>query len=86
MPALVQVAGVARHVRPGLVVLLILELLGAAWLLRATSLSFPPLPMIVATFAATILALGMNATRASQQRRATARAFAGCLAQAELIA
>ena len=77
---MLQVTGIARQA--GLFVLLILELLGAAWVLRAAHVSFPPLPAILAATGATFLALGLNATRTSRQRRATARAFAGRLAQA----
>jgi class 3 adenylate cyclase len=79
---MLQVTGIARQV--GLFVLLILELLGAAWVLHAAHFSFPPLPAILAAVGATLLALGLNATRASRQRRATAQAFAGRLAQAGL--
>lgn len=77
-----QVAGIARQA--GLFVLLILELFGAAWLLHATRISFPPLPAICATVVATVLALGLSATRASRQRRASAQAFARRLAQTEI--
>ena len=76
---MLQITGVAR--RAGLFVLLILELLGAAWVLHAAHVSFPPLPAILAATGATLLALGLNATRASRQRTATAQAFAGRLAQ-----
>jgi adenylate cyclase len=76
---MLQVSGIARQA--GLFVLLILELLGAAWVLHAVQVSFPPLPAILATVVATLLALGLNATAGSRQRRATARAFAGRLAQ-----
>jgi class 3 adenylate cyclase len=77
---MLQVTGIARQV--GLFVLLILELLGAAWVLHAAHISFPPLPAILAAAGSTLLALGLNATRTSRQRRATAQAFAGRLAQA----
>ncbi len=58
---MLQVTGIARQA--GLFVLLILELLGAAWVLHAAHLSFPPLPAILAATGATLLALGLNATR-----------------------
>jgi len=76
---MLQVTGVAR--RTGLFVLLILELLGASWVLHAAHVSFPPLPAILAATTAALLALGLNATRAGRRRAATTRAFAGRLAQ-----
>jgi len=79
---MLQVAGIGRQA--GLFVLLILELFGAAWLLHAVTISFPPLPAICATVGSTVLALGLNATRAGRQRRASAQAFAGRLAQTEI--
>lgn len=79
---MLAVAGIARQA--GLFVLLILELFGAAWLLRAAEISFPPLPAICAAAGATVLALCLNATRASRRRLAAARAFAGRLAQPEI--
>ena len=77
---MLQVTGMARQA--GLFGLVILELLGAAWVLHAVHVSFPPLPAILAATGAALLALGLNATRVSRQRRATAQAFAGRLAQA----
>jgi class 3 adenylate cyclase len=77
---MLQVTSLARQA--GLFVLLILELLGAAWVLHAAHVSFPPLPAILAATGAALLALGLNATQASRQRRATVQAFAGRLAQA----
>jgi class 3 adenylate cyclase len=79
---MLAVAGIGRQL--GLFVLLILELLGAAWVLDAAEISFPPLPVICAAASATGLALGLNATQASRQRLATAQAFAGRLAQPEI--
>ena len=76
---MLQVTGVVRQA--GLFVLLILELLGAAWVLHAARLSFQTLPSILAASCATLLALGLNATRAGRQRQATAQAFAGRLGQ-----
>jgi class 3 adenylate cyclase len=77
---MLQVTGIARQA--GLFVLLILELLGAAWVLHAAHISFPPLPAILAATGATLLALGLNATQASRQRWATVQALSGRLAQA----
>jgi len=54
---MLQVTGVAR--RAGLFALLILELLGAAWVLHAAHVSFPPLPAILAAIGATLLALSL---------------------------
>ncbi len=76
---MLQVTGILRQV--GVFLLLILELLGAAWVLHAAHSSFQPLPAILAAVCATLLALGLNATQANRQRSATAQAFAGRLAQ-----
>ena len=79
---MLQVAGLARQA--GLFVLLTADLLGAAWVLHAAQISFPPLSAICATIFATILALALNATGSSRHRRATARTFAGRLAQKKM--
>ena len=55
---MLQVTGMARQA--GLFALLILELLGAAWVLHAAHVSFPPLPAILAATGATLLALGLE--------------------------
>jgi class 3 adenylate cyclase len=68
--------------RAGLGVALIVELIGAAWVLAAAGVSFPPLPAMLATGIATAFALGVTATQVDRQRQATARLFAGRLAQA----
>src|SRR4030095_9497636 len=60
---MVQARDIARQV--GLFVLLILELLGAAWVLHTAHISFPPLPAILAAVGATLLALRLNPTRPS---------------------
>ena len=77
---MLQVPGIARQT--GLFVLLILELFGAAWVLRAVHVSFPPLPTILAAAVAALLALGLHMTRASRQRQTTAQALTGRLTQA----
>jgi adenylate cyclase len=63
-----------------LVLVLALELLGAAWLLHRLEISFSPLASIVSVLLATALASTVTATRGNRQRRATAKAFAGRLA------
>lgn len=67
--------------RIGFLLFLVADLFVAAWVLRFAGGSFPPLPALVATVVATALALALNATAAARQRRATARLFAGRLAQ-----
>ena len=63
-----------------LVLVLVLELLGAAWLLHRLGISFSPLASIISVLLATALASTVTATRGSRQRRATAKAFARRLA------
>ena len=70
--------------RAVLVLVLVLELVGAAWLLHRFEISFSPLPAIVSVLLATALAITVTATRESRQRRATAKAFAGRLAPAAI--
>ena len=53
---MLAVTGIARQA--GVFVLLVLELLGAAWVLQAAEISFPPLPSICAAAIATGLAFG----------------------------
>lgn len=77
--AILQVKETARRTR--LVALLLMELIGAAWILHAAGVSFPPLPAILATIFATILALGVTATHSDRQRQASARLFGGRVAQ-----
>ncbi len=67
--------------RAAIFFLLVLELLGVAWILRLFAISFAPLPGIIATVIATALAIALGATRLGRQRRATARLFRGRLAQ-----
>jgi adenylate cyclase len=76
---LLQVPGVLRRV--GLVAFLVVDLLGAAWLLESAGSSFPPLPAIVAALVAALLVFVSDATGSSRQRQETARLFAGRLAQ-----
>lgn len=79
---LLQVTSAFR--RALLVLVLVLELLGAAWLLHLYKFSFPPLPAMIATVSTSALAIAITATGGSRQRRATARAFAGHLAPAAI--
>ncbi len=79
---ILQIASLLRQA--GLFFLLLVELIAAAWLLRAMEISFAPLPAICAALAAALLALGLNATVASRRRRSAARAFTGRLAQPEV--
>jgi class 3 adenylate cyclase len=67
--------------RAGLVVFLVVDLLGAAWVLASYGKTFPPLPAIVATIVAALLAVVLDLTESSRQRRKTANLFAGRLAQ-----
>lgn len=57
------------------------ELIGGAWILGRAGFSFQPLPAILATTLAALLALALTATRGSRQRGATASLFQGRLAQ-----
>jgi class 3 adenylate cyclase len=77
-----QVTGATR--RALLIIVLLLELIGAAWVLQLYKFNFPPLPAIVAVAIASALAIRVSATRAGRQRRATAQAFAGRLAPAAI--
>ncbi len=77
--AILQVAGWGRQL--GLFSAILLELLGAAWLLQAGKISFPPLPAMVATATATLLALAVHASAPGRKRRVAARSFAGRLGQ-----
>lgn len=70
--------------RFGLVFALLAELLGAAWVLHALGISFPPLPAIIGVVATAALALAWRATRLSGQRRAAVRAFQGHLSEESL--
>ncbi len=67
--------------RLGLLLALIVELLGAAWVLHALGISFFPLPGVIGVVVAAGLALAWGATRLGGQRRAAARAFRGRLSQ-----
>jgi hypothetical protein len=70
--------------RAGLLGLLIVELIVAAWVWQAAGGSFPPLPAMLAAGLAAALACGVTATESGRQRRATARLFEGHLDQATL--
>jgi class 3 adenylate cyclase len=61
--------------RAGVYLLLLGELIGAAWLLHRVGVNFAPLPSIIAITLATILAVGSSVTRSARQRRATLRLF-----------
>lgn len=76
---LLQVTQTARRI--ALILFLIADLLGAAWVLARAGISFAPLPAIVATLLAALLVFVVNFTRARRQERATVRLFAGRLAQ-----
>ena len=80
--AMLSVAEVRR--RCGLLLLLIAELIGAAWVLAMVGVFFQPVPGILVAVVAASLAAGVSATRAAQQRRATEALFEGCLSQSAL--
>ena len=67
--------------RLGLVIFLIADLVGAAWVLGRAGISFSPLPAVVATVVAALLVFVLEVTRSGRQRQATARLFVGRLAQ-----
>src|SRR5438874_4444382 len=67
--------------RAALVAFLVANLLGAAWLMDSIGRSFPPLPAIVATIVAALLAIVVDLTRSGRQRQKTASLFLGRLAQ-----
>jgi class 3 adenylate cyclase len=79
---MLQVVGVGR--RAALFVLLVLELVAAAWILKALGIGFSPLPSICAAVVASLLALASQATEVSRRRRSAARAFSGRLGQQEI--
>jgi len=70
--------------RAGLVVFLIADLVGTAWVLAKYGKTFSPWPAIIATIIAAILAAVVDLTQASRQRRKTANLFTGRLAQSGL--
>ncbi len=57
--------------RLAIFVLLLGELIGAAWLLDHFAVNFPPLPAIIVVVLATGLALGAGLTKSARQRRAS---------------
>ena len=77
--ALLQVPEAIR--RGALVIFLVADLLGAAWLFKSAGSFFPPLPAIVATIIAALLVFVLDFTRSGRRRQETARLFAGRLAQ-----
>jgi adenylate cyclase len=70
--------------RVGLLAVLFLELIVAAWVWQAAGSSLPPLPAILAAGFATAFACGFTATDAGRRRSATTRLFEGRLHQANL--
>lgn len=76
---ILQVAGAARQA--GLFLLLLAELIAAAWILHSMEVSFAPLPSICGAIVAALLALGLDLTGASRRRRSATRAFSGRLGQ-----
>ncbi|MGI8957585.1 MAG: adenylate/guanylate cyclase domain-containing protein [Chthoniobacterales bacterium] len=74
-----QVMGAVRQA--GLFVILIAELVAAAWVLQAVQVSFPLLPVLCVTIVSTLLGLALNTTETGRRRRSTARAFTGRLGQ-----
>jgi class 3 adenylate cyclase len=68
--------------RAAILVLVIAELIGAAWLLHFVGIVFQPLPAIVATIVATLLTFALSATRSARQHRATLRLLRGRLGPA----
>jgi class 3 adenylate cyclase len=67
--------------RAGLVVFLVADLLGAAWVLAKFGIIFPPLPAIVVTIGAALLVVVLDLTRSGRQRLETANLFIGRLGQ-----
>jgi class 3 adenylate cyclase len=66
--------------RCGLLALLLVELVCASQVLAVARISFQPLPAVIATALATLVALAFAATRPKRQRRAHARLFRGRVA------
>jgi len=77
--AMLAVAELPR--RCGLLLLLIVELIAAAWVLAIAGVFFQPLPGILVAAVAAALAAGFSATNAGRQRRATETLFQGRLSQ-----
>ena len=67
--------------RLGLVLFLAVDLIGAAWVLGKAGISFAPAPGLVATVVAALLVVIVDLTRSGRHRQASARLFAGRLAQ-----
>ena len=80
--ALLQVPEAIRRV--GLVAFVVVDLIGGAWVLGSSGISFAPLPGIMATIVAALLVVLVDLTRSGRQRHATARLFIGRLAQSGL--
>jgi adenylate cyclase len=74
-----ELSGVAHRV--SIFLLAIAELIGAAWLLSRTGLSFSPWPAVVAVAVATILGIVVRKTGPLRQRRLAQQIFGGRLAQ-----
>lgn len=77
--ALLQVPAASR--RAGLVVFVVADLLGGAWVLGSAGISFAPLPAIMASVVAALLVVALDRTQSGRQRQSTARLFVGRLAQ-----
>ena len=77
-----QTLGLMRQL--GLLLVLLLELVGAAWVLPQAGFPFHPLPALLAVLCAALGALGLQATASGRRRRALSKAFAGRLGQAGL--
>ncbi len=79
---MVQVPELIR--RAGLLLFLVAELLGAAWVLSLAGIYFQPVPGIVVAVLAALLAVGAGLSGAARGRRATRELFAGRLSEAEI--
>ncbi|MBA3543617.1 MAG: adenylate/guanylate cyclase domain-containing protein [Chthoniobacterales bacterium] len=77
--SILQVTPAGR--RAALLVLVMVELLGAAWVLHLYGVAFPPLPTVAAVLIAAPLAMIVNATGSGRRHRATVRLFGDRLAQ-----
>ena len=80
--AMLQITEVSR--RGGLFLLLVAELLGAAWVLSRAVIFFQPIPALLVTILCTLLAACVTATRAGREARATATLFEGRLSQSSI--
>ncbi|HEY1581977.1 MAG TPA: adenylate/guanylate cyclase domain-containing protein [Chthoniobacterales bacterium] len=67
--------------RAAMFLLILAELIGAAWVLQLYKVNFPPLPALIVLLLATGLAIAVTATQQARRRRKTAQLFGGRLAQ-----